>query len=226
MVYDSDKFRLGSLCKYEHDFNSLGQSLRYIKGCKNCVACKQLIQKKHYEKNKEKHNESTKQWYEKNKEKHNEMGKQWRGKNKEKHRQLNRDWYQKNREKVQEKCRNWREQNPLKVKATDHKHRVKRNLAVENSEGLTASQIEKIYEVYDNHCAYCYSKKNLTLDHFEPLARGGKHEISNMVLACKKCNCSKNAKFFEEWYPRQPFYSIALLTLMYHRKAKLAKLIE
>lgn len=50
----------------------------------------------------------------------------------------------------------------------------------------------------DNHiCQYCYSKfpeKKLTVDHVVPLSKGGRHEWTNVVTACSKCNNRKGDK--------------------------------
>lgn len=50
----------------------------------------------------------------------------------------------------------------------------------------------------DNHiCQYCYNKfneKKLTIDHVVPLSKGGRHEWTNVVTACSKCNNRKGDK--------------------------------
>lgn len=43
-------------------------------------------------------------------------------------------------------------------------------------------------------CYYCgqkFAKKDLTMDHIVPLARGGKSTKGNVVTACKPCNNDK-----------------------------------
>lgn len=42
-----------------------------------------------------------------------------------------------------------------------------------------------------DRCYYCGKKNELTLDHFEPLAKGGAHCVSNFVFACFSCNSRK-----------------------------------
>jgi 5-methylcytosine-specific restriction endonuclease McrA len=32
-----------------------------------------------------------------------------------------------------------------------------------------------------------------------PIARGGKHSIGNLVVACKPCNSQKNKRTIQEW---------------------------
>lgn len=45
-------------------------------------------------------------------------------------------------------------------------------------------------------CHWCAKKckDSYHVDHYQPLARGGKHVISNLVIACPRCNMKKNAK--------------------------------
>lgn len=51
----------------------------------------------------------------------------------------------------------------------------------------------------DNHeCAYCGSKKDLTIDHVIPRSRGGRNTWTNLVACCQKCNLKKGDKTPEE----------------------------
>ncbi len=56
---------------------------------------------------------------------------------------------------------------------------------------------DKIYIfIRDNKkCFYCGKRLNfrqITLDHYLPLSKGGKDEIFNLVTCCKKCNKYKS----------------------------------
>jgi HNH endonuclease len=51
-----------------------------------------------------------------------------------------------------------------------------------------------------NCCEYCGSLENLSWDHIIPRARGGRDDVDNHVLACRKCNSSKGCKELYEWY--------------------------
>jgi 5-methylcytosine-specific restriction endonuclease McrA len=46
-------------------------------------------------------------------------------------------------------------------------------------------------------CAYC-GKRASTVDHVHPKAKGGKHEWTNVVAACKGCNSKKADKTLEQ----------------------------
>jgi 5-methylcytosine-specific restriction endonuclease McrA len=47
-------------------------------------------------------------------------------------------------------------------------------------------------------CTYCGTPGEagnpLTLDHVVPLALGGAHDLSNAVVACRRCNSSRGAR--------------------------------
>ena len=52
----------------------------------------------------------------------------------------------------------------------------------------------------DGHkCVYCGSNQRLTVDHIQPLSKGGSHSLVNLATACRSCNSSKSAKTPEEW---------------------------
>ncbi len=43
----------------------------------------------------------------------------------------------------------------------------------------------------DRCCVYCGSKEKLTIDHIVPIRYGGSNDISNLVVACSRCNRKK-----------------------------------
>ena len=72
---------------------------------------------------------------------------------------------------------------------TERRRALKANA---RGDGVTARQWRNMQEDYNYLCAYCNQKKPLAMDHIVPLSKGGKHDIENMVPACKSCNSSKN----------------------------------
>jgi 5-methylcytosine-specific restriction endonuclease McrA len=66
-------------------------------------------------------------------------------------------------------------------------------------------------------CAYCQKRKATTVDHIVPRSRGGRHEWSNVIAACRPCNARKADKLLSElgWQlpfePRIPHGSMWLL---------------
>lgn len=49
-------------------------------------------------------------------------------------------------------------------------------------------------------CGYCGADlrsevpANVTLDHLLPLSTGGSNDATNLITACKRCNCSRGVK--------------------------------
>jgi 5-methylcytosine-specific restriction endonuclease McrA len=70
----------------------------------------------------------------------------------------------------------------------------------------------------DNHeCCYCESRKGTTVDHVRPRAKGGKHQWTNVVAACRPCNAKKADKLLSDlgwemrWKPYTPTGTMWLL---------------
>lgn len=76
---------------------------------------------------------------------------------------------------------------------------------------FTYDEWKVVLDLFDNECAYCGSKEKLTVDHVIPLYKGGPNDISNLIPACKRCNCSKNKSDVIDWYRAQDFYDEAKL---------------
>ncbi|ABK45248.1 HNH nuclease [Magnetococcus marinus MC-1] len=76
-----------------------------------------------------------------------------------------------------------------------------------------------------DECPYCGEDliaSNSTLDHMDPIASGGIHGVSNLVVACDQCNRSKGSTPFMDWVETlsQPYRDNALMT--YWQKQLLA----
>ena len=52
------------------------------------------------------------------------------------------------------------------------------------------------------------SSDNLTMDHVRPRSMGGQDKTNNVVCCCHKCNKSKAATNWEDWYSRQDFFTL------------------
>jgi hypothetical protein len=55
----------------------------------------------------------------------------------------------------------------------------------------TPKMVEDARSLAGDCCYYCGKKAELTLDHFESLAKGGAHCVSNFVFCCHPCNSRK-----------------------------------
>jgi 5-methylcytosine-specific restriction endonuclease McrA len=144
-----------------------------------CSACDKARQKAYYEKNKEILLLKKKQDYSDNRELYLDK---------------RADYRKNNPEKVKASLAKWIEQNPEKVKT----HSKKRKAVIRGAEAKEISPKE-IQKLLSSPCFYCGNKDNIQIDHIFPISRGGKHQIGNLVAACKKCNMSKNKWFVTEW---------------------------
>lgn len=75
---------------------------------------------------------------------------------------------------------------------------------------------QNIFKRDNYECQYCGTKKDLTIDHVVPRAKGGGDTWLNLVTACKKCNAKKgdyspeDADMALRKKPYKPSYSIFL----------------
>jgi 5-methylcytosine-specific restriction endonuclease McrA len=64
---------------------------------------------------------------------------------------------------------------------------------------------EYLLEKWGRKCAYC-GKENvpLQIEHIVPRAKGGSNRVSNLTLACEKCNTAKGAKDVKDFLKKKP----------------------
>lgn len=60
---------------------------------------------------------------------------------------------------------------------------------------------------FDNSCAYCGKKNKLQMEHIIPFSKNGTSKKNNIIPSCINCNCQKHKQDFEDWYPRQKFFT-------------------
>lgn len=86
-----------------------------------------------------------------------------------------------------------------------------------NMSALTRKEAKKLWrdsikQAWNNCCAYCgkppIADASLTIDHIRPKSKGGSDSTSNVTPACLSCNHSKGSYNWQEWYQKQPFYSL------------------
>ena len=71
---------------------------------------------------------------------------------------------------------------------------------------------EYLLEKWGRKCTYC-SKENVPLqvEHIVPKSAGGSSRISNLCLACQKCNQKKGTQFIEQFLANKPSLLKAIL---------------
>jgi 5-methylcytosine-specific restriction endonuclease McrA len=64
---------------------------------------------------------------------------------------------------------------------------------------------EYLLEKWHRQCAYCgKSKVPLQVEHIQPKARGGTNRVSNLCLACQKCNQKKGTQEIAVFLKKKP----------------------
>jgi 5-methylcytosine-specific restriction endonuclease McrA len=105
-----------------------------------------------------------------------------------------REYSRRHAAKKMDQAREWARRNPEKRKAISMANKAKRR-AIEK-DGDPTSVIFAWVQKAPKVCYWCGTKckTKYHVDHYKPLSKGGKHEVSNLVIACPKCNLHKSAK--------------------------------
>jgi len=232
-AFDGDRFRLGALCKREHDWKGTRQSLR--RTCKGggCVECEKFHVRERIASGKRKEDRR------KQREKLKAQGLTTRGTeriNGTPATALQKAIRAAGRSSsvarlvMNEQLRHWRE-HPSDRAAHDRRwaqaswwleyqinpdmrlyHREKSKRRKAQSRGQTPVQIpvaalRQRFNEFGNCCAYCGTDGDMQIEHVEPISRGGAHDIGNIVPACASCNTNKRNHPMKPWYHSQPFFS-------------------
>lgn len=73
------------------------------------------------------------------------------------------------------------------------------------SDIVTEHQLKARLSNIGKQCVYCDGPYE-HIDHVVPLANGGRNIVTNLVPACERCNSSKQARDWVEWYRKQSFF--------------------
>lgn len=71
---------------------------------------------------------------------------------------------------------------------------------------LTSGVIEALLNNATS-CPYCrvaLTADSKSIDHLDPISRGGSHSISNVTVCCRACNTKKNSTSFLDWMQSLP----------------------
>lgn len=109
-------------------------------------------------------------------------------------------WYDANKERKAATAALWRQANPETVAAINSANRARRR----NAPGrFVKADIDRLW---DEQCGICAAPHcdtplvvSCTVDHKQPLSRGGSNWPTNLQLLCKPCNSSKHDKTMDEW---------------------------
>jgi predicted restriction endonuclease len=200
---EQGKTKTCSKCKEEKELTEFYKKKASKDGCRSeCKECTKAVNKKWASKNYEKRLASSREWKRRNKQHVSDYNRKYVNSDPEYHRQRLRKWYYENREAAIASATRWAKSNAEKKKEYDNRRRARKA----NAEGsFTAHDWKQKLEYYGYRCRYCNIHKEdtpegwLEADHAIPLSRGGTNWISNIVPACKSCNCSKGTKTFKEF---------------------------
>jgi hypothetical protein len=167
-------------------------------------------QRKYYEENREKLLEYRRKYYEANREKELDGHRKYREENREKRLKYARKYHEENREKRREHRRKYCEENREKKRERERRRRARKRGATVPGHRVTAKDETRIKAAFRWSCPCCgkaldQGEKASPLDHFVPLARGGKDATWNLVPMCHKCNSSKHASDPLEWLRRKRY---------------------
>lgn len=137
-----------------------------------------------------------KAWYERVK-----HSPEWRAKekakrdaNKEAKRAYDKQYAIVNSAKKVERAREWIRANPEARAAISLSYDGRRRS--QKAQGDSTAAIREWISAAKKVCYWCRAKcaDEFHVDHYQPLSKGGEHRISNLVIACPRCNLRKSAK--------------------------------
>jgi hypothetical protein len=67
-----------------------------------------------------------------------------------------------------------------------------------NRKTISEELRDKIYKKCNFKCVECGSTEDLEIDHIVPFSLGGRTELENLQLLCKKCNLKKGKKWQDQ----------------------------
>jgi 5-methylcytosine-specific restriction endonuclease McrA len=103
-------------------------------------------------------------------------------------------YHERTSERRLECSRDWAARNKDKVRSIKAAYKARRRQQEQG--GDSTATIHAWEKQAAKVCHWCGVKchKLYHIDHYVPLAKGGKHEVRNLVIACRKCNLRKSAR--------------------------------
>ena len=162
-----------------------------------CKQCKNTLSKIYMQKNKKVKNKYNKIHYETRKEKGYKQDKEYY-----------KEYYQKNKKRISERIKKYHIDNKerMELKQKIYKKTESAKISIKNTRmkrrtikkqgDVTTAQLAKLLQD-SKHCYWCNnSLKGITphIDHYTPIALGGEHTLSNLVISCPHCNHIKSSK--------------------------------
>ncbi len=127
--------------------------------------------------------------------------------NREERKEKSKKYYKGNREQLLKKASEYKKTKDGKISSRASNSK-RRNASLDNDDGtITKHSLDILLQIQNNQCFYC--KKDLSLltdrevhlDHYIPISKGGAHSITNVVWSCSSCNLQKNASIPDTQLP-------------------------
>lgn len=184
-----------------------------------CKPCRKQKNADTHQRYKEKRNADSRKKYHANPKLYNTKAKEYRSKHKDRNREVSRSYYLANKERILKTNaanralipdkmaaykRTYVERHPERRQETRLRDRLRRLEILKPNEEV----IEYLKLVKNDPCCYCGQRKDrMTMDHIVPIVAGGKHEVGNLIRACRNCNSRKHAKPLFVFLAKQWSYS-------------------
>jgi 5-methylcytosine-specific restriction endonuclease McrA len=144
---------------------------------------------------------ASRKWHRKNRKYNRDRMRKWRAENRERSlatgRRSHLNRIDQRRADARARVPKWRKENPEAYALQGELRRVRTLNAP--GDGITRDQwLDKLAE-FGGRCAYCGRVRKLSMDHIDPVSKGGAHDIDNAAPACRSCNSRKHDKSLLLW---------------------------
>ena len=127
-----------------------------------------------------------------------EASARWQAKNRETVNEWQRSRRRADPEENRRKVREWAMANPVAVALKTQRRRARTRSTDDGS--VSVESWTAVLDSYHWLCVYCARPLvDPTMDHVDPLSRGGVHTIDNIAPACASCNRSKGRRSLLVW---------------------------
>jgi 5-methylcytosine-specific restriction endonuclease McrA len=110
--------------------------------------------------------------------------------------------YARNKDKKAIYGKRWRELNPDRSRQLSRlSQAVRRSRIAGNGGAIRPDEWIALIELFETKiCLYCHRRApQLVMDHFIPVAKGGRTEAGNLLPCCSECNSKKGSSDPEVW---------------------------
>lgn len=144
--------------------------------------------------------EAGRRWTAEHKEAEAERLRRYREEHPERARNSQRKYWKANPAKCAESARAWKESCPDTIRLYTATRRARERKAPGG--GVSPKAWAALKDLFGHRCAYCFNISPLTIEHVDPISKGGAHDTENVVPACSRCNCSKSDETLIFWLAR------------------------